>query len=130
MTSSTTPQDRADELLLNLLRDRYGTTIWDRNLRRHAKEIAKELADAGLLSSGTQEEGDGSLRSEPSADGEASVYVQLSGREIGRTEANYNGSMNVDMDDYDEPVGVEILDARRVMVNGRQVHPPQDLEET
>jgi hypothetical protein len=41
-------------------------------------EIVDCLADAGLLSSGTQEEeGDGSLRSEPSADGARVSFDEL-----------------------------------------------------
>lgn len=127
-TSSTTPQDRAVELIRKFIVTNAGhdagylPTV-------QAQELTILLGDAGLLSSGTQEEGDGSLRSEPAADGEASVYVLLSGRQVSHTLEEYEGSLNVDLDDYGEPVGVEILDARKVTINGRQVHPPQAIGE-
>jgi len=146
--SSTTPQDRAVQALVEKFQcDRDGIigqlSADPRNLAACKKtgdgfldfgavtlgEIADCLADAGLLSSGTQEEEDGSLRSEPSAAGEVSVYVELSGRRVGYTVEEYDGALNVDMDDYDEPVGVEILDARKVTINGRQVHPPKAIGE-
>lgn len=139
--SDTTPQDRAVAALIERFRphvfpfvgikpdmDRAEKAIYQYRELTFG-EIVDCLTEAGLLSSGTPQEEDGSLRSEPSADGEASVYVLLSGRQVGRTVEHYNGALNVDMDDYDEPVGVEILDAREVTINGRTVHPPKAIPE-
>jgi hypothetical protein len=68
VTSSTTPQDRAVELSPEV--DRAIDVIRELTGRKDERdeEVIHLLADAGLLSSGTQE-GDGSLRSEPSATG-------------------------------------------------------------
>lgn len=128
MTSDTTPQDRAVELIREFIVTNVGYDAVHL-MTVQAQELTILLADAGLLSSGTQEEGDGSLRSEPSADGEVSVYVRLSGRQVSHTLEEYEGALNVDLDDYGEPVGVEILDAREATVNGRRVHPPEAIGE-
>lgn len=71
----------------------------------------------------------GRFAPKPPATGEVSVYVQLSGRAVSHTVEHHHGAVMVDMDDYDEPVGVEILDARAVTVNGLQVHPPEAIAE-
>ena len=81
-------------------------------------EIAACLDEAGLLTS------DEVCRCAPtpSAIGEDSaVYVHLSSRPVAYTTEHYNGSVNVDMDDYDEPVGVEILGAVSVEIDGIEV---------
>jgi hypothetical protein len=95
VTSSTTPQDRAVEALVQKFNPHYAeyplaplsprgvsamTSFTASDGHRSIKplnlgEIVDCLADAGLLSSGTQEEGDGSLRSEPPADGDGLVDV-------------------------------------------------------
>lgn len=89
-------------------------------------EIVDCLADAGLLSSGTQEDqGDGSLRSKPAADGSGvSVYVQLRDVPVERSSC-VNACTTVDYDDNGGLVGVEILGAVEVTIDGVPVHPPQ-----
>jgi hypothetical protein len=63
----TTPQDRAVEVAVQALARMGASAAWR---EADARAVVKDLADAGLLSSGTQEDqGDGSLRSTPSAAG-------------------------------------------------------------
>ncbi|PWK81666.1 hypothetical protein C8D88_11677 [Lentzea atacamensis] len=125
MGADTTPLPREVDHAIDVIREKTGVAD-----ERH-EEIIAMLFDAGLLSlpEGQPQEDEGALRSEPSAAGEVSVYVLLSGRRVGYTVEYYDGAVNVDMDDYDEPVGVEVLDAREVTVNGQQVHPPKALPE-
>ncbi len=44
-----TPQHRAGELIADLLNDRFGFTMWSRDLDRFGEEIAQRLSEAGLL---------------------------------------------------------------------------------
>jgi len=47
--TETTPQHRAGELIADLLNDRFGFTMWSRDLDRFGAEIAGRLSEAGLL---------------------------------------------------------------------------------
>lgn len=73
MTSSTTPQDRAVEVIADFLNDLGVGEDWRNNLDLPSEELAQILFDAGLLSSVPLQEDGGegeevsSLRSEPSA---------------------------------------------------------------
>lgn len=68
MTSSTTPQDRAVELIRKFIVTNVGYDA-GHLMTVQAQELTILLGDAGLLSSGTPQEEDGS-RSKPPADGE------------------------------------------------------------
>jgi hypothetical protein len=74
MTGDTTPQQQAVELASNFLNERFGITMWNRDLDHHSKELVQILADAGLLCSSPvvqpKQDEEGSLRSGPPAAGE------------------------------------------------------------
>lgn len=76
MTSSTTPQDRAVELSPEV--DRAIDVIRELTGRKDERdeEVIHLLADAGLLSSGTQK-GEGSLRSNASSDVPTESDIEL-----------------------------------------------------
>lgn len=137
MTGDTTPQDLAIKVLNGKFNCAWGfisvepITVED---LRHSTPTAKTgpsplntrkltlgeivdcLADAGLL------QGSSLRSSEASALGDDSaVYIRLSHRQVSYTTHHYNESVHVDMDDYDEPVGVEVLGAVSVEVDGIEV---------
>jgi hypothetical protein len=78
--NATTPQARAVELVRQFIVTNVGYDA-GHLMSVQAQELTILLGDAGLLSSGTQEdqggEGDGSLRSEPSAVGASVSYDEL-----------------------------------------------------
>lgn len=52
-----------------------------------------------------------------------SVYVHVSDEKIRRTHRNAGGTVNVDVDESGVPVGVEVLGAFRVDIDGRPATP-------
>lgn len=86
MTGNTTPQQQAVELASSFLNERFGITMWNRDLDHHSKELVQILADAGLLCSSPvvqpEQDGDGSLRSGPLATGEALSDTLLEALEL------------------------------------------------
>lgn len=134
---SSNPQQQAVELLIRTFlpklapyvgikpdMDHAEAAVTDKGCILRLGEIVDCLADAGLLCSSPDvpQEQEGPLRSGPSALGEDSaVYIRLSNRAVNKTLNGYLDSVNIDVDDYDEPVGVEILGAMSVEIDGIEV---------
>ena len=51
------------------------------------------------------------------------VYVRISDNNVKRTHVHAGGMLNVDVDDSGVPVGVEVVGALQVLVNGHPVSP-------
>ncbi len=91
-------------------------------LRLEVLRLRGLLCSSPVVQPQQDEEGSSLRSSEPSALGEDSaVYIRLSNRPVNKTVSEYQGSVNVDLDDYDEPVGVEILGAVSVEIDGIEV---------
>jgi hypothetical protein len=128
VTSDTTPQDRAVKILLEAslgfqaIRDAEDpdAPVNDKYFEDQAAFQIKALSDAGLLSSGTQEDqGDGSLRSTAFGNRSThSVYVRVSDAPIVRTVHYPGDNINVDLDHFSGPVGIEVLGAIGVEIDG------------
>jgi hypothetical protein len=129
--SSTTPQDRAVGLITAFIaREVNADSAVIGFVRLQAVELAEELADAGLLSSGTQEEEDGSLRSKASGSGEGlSVYVYLRDGAVAdsATLNEHTIDHTIDYDACGRVVGVEILGAISVGIDGVPVRLPEAI---
>lgn len=46
------------------------------------------------------------------------VYVRISDEPVAKTDSRSNGTLNVDLDRYGVPVGVEVLGALEVQIDG------------
>lgn len=138
MTGDTTPQDHATALKVAhaALRD---NGIIGAGVLYATGAVVKALADAGLLCSSPvvqPQHDEGRSAPEPSAAAEvqaisddSAVYIRLSNRPVNKTVSEYRDTVNVDLDDYNEPVGVEILGAIQVEIDGQPVHLPQAIGE-
>lgn len=93
-----------------------------------ARGHLQALADAGLLCSSPvvqPKDEEGSLRSEPPAsDGRSAVYVTVSREQVHRTSCHSDNTVNVDLDGNGVPVGVEVIGAIGLEVDGHPVNLP------
>lgn len=96
-------------------------------------ELAQKLFDAGLLSlpEGQQPQGDGGrFAPTPPADGaRCDVYVRFSDEPVKRTHSHAADTINVDVDENGVPVGVELVGAQHVQINGQSITPAPSFPE-